>query len=107
LAPSDVHLFGPLKRTMVANSSLMVKRLKGGVEMAETNAKKLACSGFRSTGKAMGQRYHCWRRVCREVNVFARFEYHAFHFSYSFAAYFLTLPRTCVYNLLSCECVLE
>jgi hypothetical protein len=28
LAPSDFHLFGPLKTTLVANISLMMKRLK-------------------------------------------------------------------------------
>jgi histone-lysine N-methyltransferase SETMAR len=28
MAPSDFHLFGPLKTTLVANVSLMTKRLK-------------------------------------------------------------------------------
>jgi hypothetical protein len=36
----------------------------------------LLCCGFRRTGKAMGQVYRCWRRICREINVFSRFEYH-------------------------------
>jgi hypothetical protein len=26
--------------------------------------------GSRRTGKAMGQVYQCWRRICREINVF-------------------------------------
>jgi hypothetical protein len=39
--------------------------LNGGGEVAET-----LCCGFRLTGKAMGQVYQCWWRVCREINVF-------------------------------------
>jgi hypothetical protein len=43
-----------------------------------------AC-GFRRTGKAMGQVYQCWRRICRGINVcFARFEYHNFLVLYPF-----------------------
>jgi hypothetical protein len=38
---------------------------------------KLLCCEFRRTGKAMGQVYQCWWRICREINVFFyRFEYH-------------------------------
>jgi hypothetical protein len=34
-----------------------------GAEVAET-------CGFRRTGKAMGQVYQCWWRICREISVF-------------------------------------
>jgi hypothetical protein len=38
--------------------------------VAETAIKKLLCLGVRRTGKAMGQVYQCWWRICREINVF-------------------------------------
>jgi hypothetical protein len=47
-------------------------------EVAETTVKILLCCGFRRTGKAMGQVYQCWWRICREINVLSRFEYHMF-----------------------------
>jgi hypothetical protein len=40
----------------------------GGAEVA--TVKRLLCCGFRCTGKAIGQVYQCWWRICREVNVF-------------------------------------
>jgi hypothetical protein len=46
-----------------------------GAEMAET-VKRLVCSEFLRTGKAMGHAYQCWWRICREIHVFSRFEYH-------------------------------
>jgi hypothetical protein len=39
-------------------------------EEVETEVRKWLCSGFRRTGKAMGQVYQCWWRICREINVF-------------------------------------
>jgi hypothetical protein len=42
----------------------------GGAEVAETTVKRLLCCGFRRTGKAMGQVYQCWWRICRDINVF-------------------------------------
>jgi hypothetical protein len=50
--------------------------------MAEIAAKRLLCCGFQCTGKVMGQVYQWWR-ICREVNVFSRFEYHVLHFIFS------------------------
>jgi hypothetical protein len=41
----------------------------GGAEVAEITVKRLLCCGFRYTGKAMGQVYQCWWRICREINV--------------------------------------
>jgi hypothetical protein len=39
------------------------------------------------TGKATGQMYQCWCRICREINVFARFQC-------PFVTYAVTLPPT-------------
>jgi hypothetical protein len=69
------------------------RRRNCGEEVAKTSIKRLLCCGFRRTGKAMGQVYQWWWRICREVNVFPRFEYHMFHVLYPFVAYLLTLPR--------------
>jgi hypothetical protein len=66
----------------------------GGAEVAETTIQRLLCCGFRRTGKATGQVYQCWWRICRERNVFFHsFKYHTFYVSYPFVAYLLTLPR--------------
>jgi hypothetical protein len=32
--------------------------------------KRILCCDFRRTGKAMGQGYQCWWRICLEINVF-------------------------------------
>jgi hypothetical protein len=61
--------------------------------VAETAVKRLPWCGFRRTGKAMGQAYQCWWRICREINVLSSFEYHMFYVLYPFASYLLTLPR--------------
>jgi hypothetical protein len=43
----------------------------------------------------MGQVYHCWWRICREINAFFfRFEYHMFYVLYLFVTYLLTFPCT-------------
>jgi hypothetical protein len=41
-------------------------------EMAETTVKRLQCCGFRRIGKAMGQVYQWWWKICREINVFSQ-----------------------------------
>jgi hypothetical protein len=41
--------------------------------VAETTAKRLLCCGFLRTGKAIGQVYQCWWRICREINVLLQF----------------------------------
>jgi hypothetical protein len=64
-----------------------------GGEVTETTEKRLLCCGFRRTGKAMGQVYQCWWRICREIDVLPRFEYHMFYVLYPFVTYLLTLPR--------------
>jgi hypothetical protein len=58
----------------------------GGAEVAETTVERLLCCGFRRTAKAMGQVYQCWWRICRDINVFPRFEYHMFYVLYPFVA---------------------
>jgi hypothetical protein len=42
----------------------------GGAEVAETTVERPLCSGFRRTGKTMGQVYQCWWRLCRDINIF-------------------------------------
>jgi hypothetical protein len=49
-----------------------------GAEVAETTITRLLVCGFRRTGKAMEQVYRCWWRICREINVSSRLEYHMF-----------------------------
>jgi hypothetical protein len=61
--------------------------------VAETTVKRLLCCGVRRTGKAMGQVYKCWWRICRETNVSSRSEYHMFYVLYPFVTRLLTLPR--------------
>jgi hypothetical protein len=36
----------------------------------------------------MGQVYQCWCRICREINVFPRFECYMFYFLYLFVTYY-------------------
>jgi hypothetical protein len=70
-----------------------------GAEVAETTVKILLCCGFRRTGKAMGQVYQCWWRICREINDFSsRFEYHIFYVLYPFVNYLLTPPHIYLWN---------
>jgi hypothetical protein len=61
--------------------------------VAETAVRRLLCCGYRRTGKAMGQVCQCWLRICREMNVFPRFNYHMSHVLYRFVTSLLTLPR--------------
>jgi hypothetical protein len=71
--------------------------------VAEKTVKRLLCHGFRCTGKAMGQVYQCWWRVCREIIPPPKFEYHIFYIVYPFGAYLLThslVKKFCVLGLL-------
>jgi hypothetical protein len=70
-------------------------------EVAETPVKRLLCCGFRRTGKAMGQVYQCWWRICREINVLPGFEYHMFYVLYPFVSCLLTLARTRILETVS------
>jgi hypothetical protein len=51
-----------------------------GAKVAGTTVKRLLCYEFRRTGKKMGQVYQGWWRICREINVFSRSEYHVLCF---------------------------
>jgi hypothetical protein len=62
--------------------------------VAETTVRIIPCFEFRRTGKSMGQVYQCWWRICREIIVFTRLEYHVFYILYPFVTNLLTLPRT-------------
>jgi hypothetical protein len=42
----------------------------GGAEVAETTVERLLHCGDRRTGKAIGQVYQCWWRICREITCF-------------------------------------
>jgi hypothetical protein len=62
--------------------------------VSEATVKILLPCGFRRTGKAMGQVYQCWWMICREINVFSKFEYHMFFYVlYPFVTCLLTLTR--------------
>jgi hypothetical protein len=69
------------------------KGWKGGAELAETTVKRLLCWGFWRTGKTIGQVYQCCWRICQDINVLPRFEYHMFYVVYPFVTYLLTLHR--------------
>jgi hypothetical protein len=57
-------------------------------------SKWLLFCGFRRTGKAMGQMYQCWWRICREINVFFFSGSNITYFVlYQFVAYLLPLPH--------------
>jgi hypothetical protein len=48
-------------------------------EVAETTVRILLCCGLRRTGKAMGQVYQCWWRICKDMYL-PMFEYPCFTF---------------------------
>jgi hypothetical protein len=66
--------------------------------MAEITIKRLLRYTFRRTGKAMGQVCQCWWRICREIQVFPRPEYHMFYVLYAFVTYLLTLSLIFIYT---------
>jgi hypothetical protein len=81
-------------RSKVAGNAL------ADAEGVETTVKRLLCCGFRRIGKAMGQVYQCWWRICREINVFPTFEYDMFYVLYPFVTPLLTLPRNDVDSMI-------
>jgi hypothetical protein len=58
--------------------SKIVDHARPGAEVAEITTKRLLCCRFRRTGKEIGQVYQCLWRICREINIFPRLEYHIF-----------------------------
>jgi hypothetical protein len=77
----------------VTNVSMMTKRLKRRCGSGWDNSQILLCCEFRLTGKATGQVYQCWWRICREIKVLSRLEYHMLYVLYPFVTYLLTPPR--------------
>jgi hypothetical protein len=75
-APSDFRLFGPLKTHLVVRRFADKEEVKTEVGKWLRQQSSLLCCGFRRTDKEMGQVYQCWWRICREITVFPRFEYH-------------------------------
>jgi hypothetical protein len=72
----------------------------GGAEVAETTVRRLLRHGFRRTGKAMGQVYQFWWRICRETDAFSSFEYHMFTFyTHLWPIYWLSLLFTCEFRV--------
>jgi hypothetical protein len=79
--PSDFHLCVPPKKTPWWQMFRWWRGWIGCVEVTETTVNRLLCCGFRRTGKAMGQVYQCWWRICREIHFFfSRFECFMFMF---------------------------
>jgi hypothetical protein len=68
-------------------------------EVVETTVKRLLCCGLRRTDKAMGHAYQCWWRMCREIHVLSRFEYHLFCVLCPFVTYLLTVLRILAQSL--------
>jgi hypothetical protein len=79
------------------NSLKDVRKSQVMPEQAETTIKRLQCCRFWHTGKAVRQVYQCWWSICREINVFSKFEYHMFYVLYPYLTYLLTLPCICVH----------
>jgi hypothetical protein len=65
----------------------------GGTKVSGTVVKRLVCCWFRCTGRPVGQMYQCWWRICWEINVFSRFEFHVVYVLYPFVTYLPTLPH--------------
>jgi hypothetical protein len=93
-APSDFHLFDLLKNHLGGSAKRFIDD-----EEVETEVwkwlRQLICCRLWHTGKAMGEVYQCWWRVCREINILSRFGYYIFYILYTYVTYLLTLPRIC------------
>jgi hypothetical protein len=63
LAPSDVHLFGPLKNHLGGKCFTDDNEVETEVRKCPRQQSKPLRCGFRNTGEAMGQVYQCWRRI--------------------------------------------
>jgi hypothetical protein len=77
---------------LLENVSLMTKTLKRRFGSGWDNNQKTSMLRVWTHWKEMGQVYQCWWRICREINVLSRFEYHMFYVLYPIVTYLLTLP---------------
>jgi hypothetical protein len=67
LSRKSVHNY--VDRFSQGHSKVAVDARPGAV-VAETTVKRFLCCGFRRTVKTTVQLYQCWRKLCREINVF-------------------------------------
>jgi hypothetical protein len=58
--------------------SLMTKKLKRRCGTGTDNSQNTSKLRVSTINKAMGQLCQCWWRICREITVISRFEYHMF-----------------------------
>jgi hypothetical protein len=72
------------------------------VELAETTVKNDYAADF----KAVVQVYQCWWRICQEINVLSRFEYHMFYILYPFVPCLLALLHSCIIYIKWKYCVI-
>jgi hypothetical protein len=93
LAPSDFHLFGPLKATLVANFSLVTKSLKRRCGSDWDNSEKTSVLRASTHWQSDGTIVSMLLEDMSRNNFFSRQEYHMFCVSYAFVTYLLTLPR--------------
>jgi hypothetical protein len=74
LAPSDFHLFGPLKNHFgdkrFADDEEIETEVWKWLRQQSKDFYHLRC-GSRRTGKAMGKVCQCWWRLCREIIIFS------------------------------------
>jgi hypothetical protein len=72
---------------MVSQGSLKVADdARPVAEVAEATVKNVYAAGFRRIGEATGQIYQSWWRICGEIIVFPRLEYHIFTFYIHFSS---------------------
>jgi hypothetical protein len=80
------------KTTLLANVWLKMKRLNQRCRSGWDTSKMILSCRFWCISKVMGQVYQCWWRICQEINVFSRFEYHMFYLLYPIVTFLLTIP---------------
>jgi hypothetical protein len=65
----------------------------------EATVKIVLCCRFRRPGKAIGEAYGCWWRICREIIFFRRFDHSVLRFI-SICDLLLTLPHIITYKII-------
>jgi hypothetical protein len=66
LAPSDFHLFGPLKNHLGCKRFADMEVQK----WLRQQSKGFCACGFQRNGKVIGIRYQYWYKICRAIHVF-------------------------------------
>jgi hypothetical protein len=71
--------------------SLMTEEVETQVQKClSQQSKDFYAVGFDALVKAIGHVYHCWWRICQEINEFSKLKYHMFYISYLLVTYLLT-----------------